>query len=103
MEKENKRAEEKAPKRVAPPEFLGFMQVGGQVREPGEVTVVEGMTVEEALKAAGGATEFGARNRVTLHRNGEEITIDLNTNKGKAMKVQAYDVLEIPQKMLFGQ
>ncbi len=79
------------------------MQVGGQVREPGEVTVVEGMTVEDVLKAAGNATEFGAVKRAILDRGGKKITVDLTTAEGKAMMVQAYDVLEIPEKIFWGQ
>jgi hypothetical protein len=92
----------KVPQQAAP-RHLGIIQVGGQVRLPGDIAVVEGMTLEDVLKVAGGATEFGTVNRATLHRHGERITVDLSTEKGKAMEVRPYDVLEIPQKMWLGQ
>jgi len=46
-------------------------QVLGQVRNPGSFTYETGMTVLRALSLAGGATELGAVNRLTIVRTTE--------------------------------
>ena len=51
-----------------------MLTVGGKVRAPGAKPYQTGMTLFQAVMAAGGPTEFGAVNRVKLYRNGRVYT-----------------------------
>ncbi len=70
--------------------------IGGQVRSPGEYTIRPGMTVQQALVIAGGASDRGATGRVKVTRavNGKlkKLSIELTD------KVQPGDVIEVPQR-----
>lgn len=61
-------------------EYLSRVRVTGAVRTPVSLPYRQGMTVLDAILAAGGPNEFAAANRSSLHRhkdNGEVTTYDL--------------------------
>ena len=61
-------------------EYLSRIRVTGAVRTPVSLPHRQGMTVLDAVLAAGGPNEFAAANRSTLHRqldNGTRSTFDL--------------------------
>src|SRR5690606_6543312 len=53
-------------------EYLSRVRVTGAVRDPVSIPYRPGMTVLDAVLAAGGVTEFAAKDRATLHRRGED-------------------------------
>lgn len=75
---------------------LRVVHVGGQVRKPGPRQFEEGMTVFQAVQAAGGATEFGAMNRVILYRDGKGQNIDLTKPENKGVLTELDDTIEVP-------
>lgn len=77
--------------------------VGGQVRRPGPVQYTPGMTIWEAVQAAGGETEFGAMNRVELFRMGKRKEVDLKQDQQKHVPVQENDAISVPQKNMWGK
>ena len=80
-----------------------LVHLGGQVRAPGPRPFRKGLTIFQAVQAAGGATEFGAMNRVVLYRNGKQQVIDLGTADGKAVVTQPNDTIEVRQKNLINR
>ncbi len=58
----------------------------------------KGLTVYQAVQAAGGANEFGAMNRVVLWREGKKQIIDLEKAAGKAVVADVHDTIEVPEK-----
>lgn len=79
------------------------VHVGGQVATPGPRAFRKGLTVFQAVQAAGGANEFGAMNRVKLYRDGKSQTIDLKDDAGKAVVTRPDDTIEVPQKNFFNK
>lgn len=79
------------------------LTVGGQVRNPGPVDYVRGMTLYDAVQAARGATEFGAMNRVSLIRGTERKEYDLNQTKHMNVIVEPNDTILVPQKSMIGR
>jgi len=77
--------------------------VGGQVKAPGPKPYRDGLTLFEAVQAAGGETAFGAVNRTKLFRRGKVYTYNLKNDKHKGVKVYAADTIEVPQKDWKGQ
>jgi len=77
--------------------------VGGKVRSPGPKPYSRNMTLYDAVMMAGGPTEFGALNRVSLFRNGKVYGYDLTKGAHKLLKVFPRDTIVIPQKNWFGQ
>ncbi len=74
------------------------LTVGGSVRSPGPSPFREGMTLYDAVQAGGGATEFGAINRVKLLRSGKMREYDLKVDANKLIPVYPDDAIEVPQK-----
>lgn len=55
-----------------------YVTVGGEVRTPGNVPYVGGMTALKAVIAAGGFTDWALRSEVVVTRtNGEQLTVNL--------------------------
>ncbi len=79
------------------------VHIGGQVRATGPKPYRKGLTVFQAVQAAGGANEFGAMNRVILWREGKQRKIDLTTPEGKGVITEPNDTIEVPQKNPFGR
>lgn len=75
--------------------------VGGQVRKPGPVSFNRGMTLFQAVTAAGGPTEFGAVRRISLYRNNKRYTFDLTKGEHKLLKLKANDTIDVPQTRVF--
>lgn len=76
--------------------------IGGQVRGPGPKPYTKGLTLYQAIQAAGGATEFGSMQRVKIYRNGRPTTYDLTKSQFMSVLVQPNDTIEVPQKTPFG-
>jgi protein involved in polysaccharide export with SLBB domain len=78
------------------------VHIGGHVRAPGPRAFAKGLTVFQAVQAAGGPTEFGAMKRVILWREGKQQKIDLTKPEGMAVITVPNDTIEVPQKGPFG-
>ena len=80
-----------------------IVTVGGFVAGPGPIPYTRGMTLFEAVTAAGGASTFGSDKRVELHRGGVKKGI-YNIRLAKDMKTPVYpgDTIKVPQKTVFG-
>jgi protein involved in polysaccharide export with SLBB domain len=70
--------------------------IGGKVRSPGAKPFQAGMTLFDAVMAAGGPTDFGAINRVKLYRNGKVYTYDLKKAEHKLLKMYPRDTIDVP-------
>lgn len=80
-----------------------IVTVGGFVRRPGPVKYMRGLSLYNAVQAAGGATEFGSMHRVKLIRNGRLREYDLTKTQAKGVLVEPSDTIEVPQKNLWGR
>ena len=76
--------------------------LGGQVRGPGPKAFTKGLTLYQAIQAAGGATEFGSMKRVKLFRGGRQMMYDLTKSQFMNVPVQPNDTIEVPQKGMLG-
>ncbi len=88
-------------------EYLSRVRVTGAVRTPVSIPYRQGMTVLDAILAAGGTTEFAAPDRTELYRkSGSEtrpyaIRLDKILQKGELTTnypVQPGDVITVPQR-----
>ncbi|QDH69759.1 XrtA/PEP-CTERM system exopolysaccharide export protein [Marilutibacter alkalisoli] len=90
-------------------EYLSRVRVTGAVRQPVSIPYRQGMTVLDAVLAAGGVTEFASPSRSELYRSNGENTRryavkldrildrgDLSTN----FKVAPGDVITVPERIL---
>jgi protein involved in polysaccharide export with SLBB domain len=78
------------------------VSIGGFVKSPGPKPFMRGMTLFQAVSAAGGETPFGSLKRVELHRNGGKYVYNLKTAAHMGVKVYPGDSINIPQKTAFG-
>lgn len=76
--------------------------IGGFVKRPGPTQYMRGMTLFQALSAAGGETAFGSIKRVELHRNGKRYVYNLKKAEHMRVKVYPGDSINVPQKTAFG-
>jgi len=74
-----------------------IVSIGGQVRRAGESPYRKGMTVIQALDAAGGRNDFGSRN-VVLLRAGKQYCLDFQNLKHKNIELLPNDSLQVEQK-----
>lgn len=90
-------------------EYLSRVRVTGAVRTPMSIPYRQGMTVLDAVLAAGGVTEFAAADRSSLHRkNGDGaqaygVQLDNILNAGDLStnyKVAPGDVITVPERVL---
>lgn len=90
-------------------EYLSRVRVTGAVRQPISIPYRQGMTVLDAVLAAGGVTEFAASDRSNLYRkNGTgtgsyQVRLDSVLNRGDLTtnyKVAPGDVITVPERML---
>lgn len=90
-------------------EYLSRVRVTGAVRQPVSIPYRQGMTVLDAVLAAGGVTEFAAGDEADLYRKTDDGTLsyaveleqilnegDLSTN----FKVAPGDVITVPERAL---
>jgi len=75
-----------------------IISIGGFVKSPGQKPYTRGMTLFQAVSAAGGETAFGSIRRVELHRNGKKWIYDLRKSEHMRVKVYPQDSINIPQK-----
>lgn len=80
-----------------------LVHIGGQVKAPGPRPFRQGLTVFQAVQAAGGATEFGAMNRVILFREGKQRKIDLKKAENMGIVTEPNDTIQVPQKNVIGR
>jgi len=90
-------------------EYLSRVRVTGAVKQPISIPYRQGMTVLDAVLAAGGVTEFAAPDRSHLYRkNGDgtgtyQVRLDSVLNRGDLstnFKVAPGDVITVPERML---
>lgn len=90
-------------------EYLSRVRVTGAVRQPVSIPYRQGMTVLDAVLAAGGVTEFAAPDRSGLYRrNGQEtvsyaVKLDRILNNGDLAtnySVAPGDVITVPERAL---
>ncbi|HEY1120547.1 MAG TPA: polysaccharide biosynthesis/export family protein [Haloferula sp.] len=74
-----------------------IISIGGQVRKAGETTFRKGMTVIQALDAAGGRNDFGSRN-VILLRAGKQYCLDFKNLAHKNIELLPNDSLQVEQE-----
>ena len=89
-------------------EYLSRVRVTGAVRSPVSLPYRDGMTVLDAVLAAGGPTEFAATDRAALHRrNGTDETLSYAVRLGAILQrgelgsnysVMPGDVITIPER-----
>ena len=89
-------------------EYLSRVRVTGAVRNPVSVPYRQGMTVLDAVLAAGGTTEFAAGDRTELYRKEGESTrayavrLDQILKKGDLSTnypAQPGDVITVPERV----
>lgn len=76
--------------------------VQGEVRVPQRYPLVTGMTVMQAIAAAGGYTEFADPKKVVLTRNGVVRTInmrDIERNPTQDFMIESGDVIRVPRSL----
>ena len=90
-------------------EYLSRVRVTGAVRTPISIPYRQGMTVLDAVLAAGGVTEFAAPDRSSLYRRNGDATdsypvrLDSVLNHGDLssnFKVAPGDVITVPERIL---
>ena len=90
-------------------EYLSRVRVTGAVRQPVSIPYRPGMTVLDAVLAAGGVTEFAAPDRSELHRKTADnvsaysVRLDRILNNGDLSTnypVSPGDVITIPERVL---
>ena len=90
-------------------EYLSRVRVTGAVRQPISIPYRQGMTVLDAVLAAGGVTEFAASDRSDLYRKSSsgtrsyEVRLDRILNRGDLttnFKVAPGDVITVPERVL---
>lgn len=80
-----------------------YVTVGGQVKRPGPVAYSKGLTLYNAVQAAGGPTPFGSMYRVSLIRKGKLKEYNLKTTKAKGVILKPEDTIDVPQKNWLGR
>lgn len=90
-------------------EYLSRVRVTGAVRQPISIPYRQGMTVLDAVLAAGGVTEFAAPDRSNLYRKSGDgigtyqVRLDGVLNRGDLstnFKVAPGDVITVPERLL---
>jgi polysaccharide biosynthesis/export protein len=90
-------------------EYLSRVRVTGAVRQPISIPFRQGMTVLDAVLAAGGLTEFAAPDRSDLYRKSDggtktyEVQLDRILSRGDLStnyKVAPGDVITVPERTL---
>lgn len=77
-----------------------MVTVSGFVRAPGPKQYTPGLTLYQAVAAAGGQNEFGNLKKVLLMRGKTSRVYDLNNLQDRSIILQADDTIEVPEKSL---
>ncbi|MEM9080823.1 MAG: SLBB domain-containing protein [Verrucomicrobiota bacterium] len=79
-------------------DLLEVVTVTGKVKKPGDVPWQVGMTLMQAIAAAGGPDTFGTTKRVDVYREGKKYRLNpLESDKEKLEPVFPGDTIEIDQ------
>ncbi len=70
--------------------------IGGDVKKAGSKSWVEGMTLSEVIKAAGGAKNQSSLKRVKLYRGAKVTVYDLTKEENQRVKILNGDAIEVP-------
>ena len=73
--------------------------VRGEVRAPGRYPLSSGLTLMQALAAAGGYTEFANPRRVQILRGGATITVDAR-DPDQDVAIETGDIIIVPRSVL---
>lgn len=79
------------------------VHIGGKVLRPGPTPYTPGLTIYQAVAAAGGPDPFGAMNRVVLTRNGKQSVFNLKKAEDMGFVLEANDTIMMPEKNWLGQ
>lgn len=74
--------------------------VRGEVRSPGRYPIIGGVTLLQALAAAGGYTEFADPRRIQISRQGGQISAnarDIERNQAEDIAIETGDVIVVPR------
>lgn len=74
------------------------VHVGGKVKKEGAIEFQEGMTLQQAIMAAGGFDMFGSERRIFLTRNRKQSTLDLRKAENRLYPLKSGDTIEVDQK-----
>lgn len=74
------------------------VHVAGQVGRNGPVKYNRGMTLFQAIAAAGGPTPFGTMRRVKVLRGGQQRQYDLTELQNMQIPLEPSDTIEVPPK-----
>jgi protein involved in polysaccharide export with SLBB domain len=74
--------------------IASIVSVGGEVRKAGDAEYRKGLTVIQAINAAGGRNDFGGRN-VMLIRGGKQYCLDYLNLKHKNLILRPNDALQV--------
>jgi polysaccharide export outer membrane protein len=75
--------------------------IDGYVRSPGAYNIEPGMTVAKALAIAGGVTELGAANRITIKRTASDGTVEtIKVNEDKTDQIEPGDLIYVPKRRM---
>lgn len=75
-----------------------FVHVAGQVGRNGPVKFNRGMTLFQAIAAAGGPNAFGTMKRVKVLRAGQQRQYDLTELQNMQILLEPNDTIEVPAK-----
>jgi protein involved in polysaccharide export with SLBB domain len=82
----------------APEPAAARVSVGGQAKRAGVVAFRPGMTVVQAIQAAGDMTPFGTKKRITVERDGKVIKLDLRQPAARNFKLRVDDTIVVDQR-----
>ena len=77
------------------------VSVGGRVKRSGPIPFRRGITLQQAIQAAGDIDAFGSKKRIFLTRAGKRHVISLKTTKGRNFTLQPGDTIVVDQKKAF--
>lgn len=80
-----------------------MVTVSGWVRSPGPKQFSQGLTLYQAIAAAGGANEFGSMKRVLLMRGKSNRVYNMDNIEDRNVILEADDTVEVPEKRWNGQ
>lgn len=77
--------------------------IRGEIRQPGKFPIVSGVTIMQAIAAAGGYTEFANQRSVKLIRGGSTTTVNVKNierNPEKDIRLESGDVIVVDRSLL---
>jgi protein involved in polysaccharide export with SLBB domain len=74
------------------------VSVGGHVRKPGPIRYRNGMSLIQAIQAAGDLDPFGSKRRVYVTRGKSNWVVDMRTAEGRAFVVRSGDTVRVDRR-----